>query len=1184
MKPISLTPIAVCCALQMLLLASCGSNNKDGSLTSSDVAQPGQIIPATEPCAPNQQTCDGDKRLTCSTDGKSWIVDTCACGCNDESGVITCKTAECPAEISRCRAGTIEHCSTNGCWEPKETCEMGCFASQTYCLKCKPGERRCDDGGNVETCAPSGLSFIKTEACDGGCDNERSECSQCKPGTLRCKIDGPIERCADDGRSWVAEQSCADGCNPETVSCNSCKPGELACRFGNVVSCNPQGETWTLAEPCQLGCDAASVSCFLCKPGSSRCRVDGHQERCAADGSAWEPVFCQYGCNDATGTCRTCQPGVRECDQSGNLRACNSAGNGWTTSACKLGCDASTLQCFDCKPDELRCNPQGAIERCAASGLTWTLKQVCPAGCNAKTIACDVCKAGESKCDGSAQLSCKSDGSGWDSKSCAQGCNPQNGACRFCTAGATRCNGSAQLEECNGNGTAFVVGEQCPVGCKDDHFGARCVDPQAFMTFKSGLSTSCGIREHDRSLWCWGFYYATGVEPMENQPAPVRVGQAGDRWKAVSGAQYHGCAIKEDDSLWCWGFNGFSQLGLTTPSFSRTPLRVDQRSWRAVAVGMYHTCAITTQGELHCWGRNEVGQLGRGIADGSNDKHLPGPAQVPDGIRFRSINAWQNASCAIEESDDGSGRLWCWGKNQSGALGLADSSSGPLISALLPTLVHETKRWRAHALGQMHSCAIADDHALWCWGLQSAGILGPGISVTNYLPSQTDSGPWLSVCAGWSHTCAVRTDHTTDHKGDLYCWGSNYSGQLGTTTPFASMAPVGEWVSVDAGQEHGCGQRWDGTLWCWGRSLYGVLGVGELGYRTLPQQVGDAKWTALSTGHYHSCAIDAQQHLFCWGYNASGELGLGHRKTQLAPQQVGTGTWSSVSAGNTLSCAIDTTKGLWCWGSNYAGQTGTNDAPTLHETPKQVAPGSQWLQVSTSNAFACALKSDSTLWCFGQNSYGNLGDGTKESRPVPTAIAESATWLQISVGTYHACGIRTDGTLWCWGRNANGQLGLDGKDDRTTPTQVDSNSWRVVSATDNGTCAVREDHSLWCWGSGGGFYLQTPTRIGDGFSSVTTGQLVSCGVRTDGQLWCIGSNQFGQLGLGLGATKNQSATGTLLTAPGKTWLGVGAGSVHLCGIQSDGSLWCWGSLNRGVLGLGISDVISTPTQVTFPTK
>lgn len=337
-------------------------------------------------------------------------------------------------------------------------------------------------------------------------------------------------------------------------------------------------------------------------------------------------------------------------------------------------------------------------------------------------------------------------------------------------------------------------------------------------------------------------------------------------------------------------------------------------------------------------------------------------------------------------------------------------------------------------------------------------------------------GGWASVSASLFHTCAIRVD------GSLWCWGSNIAGELGDGTTKSRTRPVrvhaeGTWASVDTGWAYTCGVQTDATLWCWGNNYRGKLGNGgNGGHRALPLQVGsDNDWATVSTGRDHTCGTRADGTLWCWGDDYYGQVGDGKKKNRGFPVQVGrSSTWGGVSAGGESTCARRTVGTLWCWGWNRLGQLG-DGTTTDRRTPVRIGGATNWTTVDMSIAHACGARADGTAWCWGQNDHGEIGDGTTIDRLTPTQVSGDTGWAEVR--TYYqdqgsdgqnSCGTRHDGTIWCWGSNDAGQLGDRTQTERHTPVQVGSRAgWATVSPGSYYTCATRTVGTLLCWGFNG---------------------------------------------------------------------------------------------------------------------
>jgi hypothetical protein len=350
---------------------------------------------------------------------------------------------------------------------------------------------------------------------------------------------------------------------------------------------------------------------------------------------------------------------------------------------------------------------------------------------------------------------------------------------------------------------------------------------------------------------------------------------------------------------------------------------------------------------------------------------------------------------------------------------------------------------RSISAGADHTCAVKTDGTLWCWGDNSGGQLGDGTTADSSVPVQVSgqATDWATVSAGYNHTCAVKTD------GTLWCWGDNSGGQLGDGTTADSSVPVQvsgqatDWATVSAGGDHTCAIKTDHTLWCWATNTYGQLGDGTTADSSVPVQVSvqATDWATVSAGYNHTCAVKTDGTLWCWGDNSGGQLGDGTEIGRSVPVQVNgqANDWATVSAGFVYTCAAKTDHTVWCWGENVYGQLG-NDTTDDSSVPVQVfEQATDWATVSTGQYHTCAVKTGGTLWCWGNNTYGQLGDGTATGSPIQVEVSGQATdWTGVSAGYGHTCAVKTNRTVWCWGHNGHGQLGNGLTVDSPVPVHV----------------------------------------------------------------------------------------------------------------------------------------------------
>jgi len=354
-------------------------------------------------------------------------------------------------------------------------------------------------------------------------------------------------------------------------------------------------------------------------------------------------------------------------------------------------------------------------------------------------------------------------------------------------------------------------------------------------------------------------------------------------------------------------------------------------------------------------------------------------------------------------------------------------------------------------------------------------------------------------------------------------------------------------------------------------------------------------WSEISAGSFHSLAIKKDGTLWAWG--ASGLVGDGTGYNRNIPIRLGATSdtnWSKISAGGSHSLAIKKDGTLWAWGGNNKGQLGigTNDPTNTPITlsPIKIGTDTNWSKISAGiGEHSLALKTDGTLWSWGVNNYGQLGEGTTKDRNTPTQIGTDTNWIQVSAGGLHSHAIKTDGTLWSWGGNTNGQLGkvvLNGK--INNPIKIGEN-WQVISAGEWYSLGIKTDGSKWAWGKQNRNVLGTgttadvplPKLIGSiGGIAVSAGSTHSLFINSPGTLNACGYNYNGQLGNG-GTTDLIYPT---QIGSDKDWSAIDNGQQHSIALKKDGTLWTWGGNTNGQLGNGKlgNTPNSYPFQITCP--
>jgi alpha-tubulin suppressor-like RCC1 family protein len=240
---------------------------------------------------------------------------------------------------------------------------------------------------------------------------------------------------------------------------------------------------------------------------------------------------------------------------------------------------------------------------------------------------------------------------------------------------------------------------------------------------------------------------------------------------------------------------------------------------------------------------------------------------------------------------------------------------------------------------------------------------------------------------------------------------------------------------ISAGASHTCGLVTGGYAACWGQNLSGQLGDGSREDRTAPRVVtGGRSFVSLAAGWHHTCGLSANGDVLCWGLNSDGQLGDGSRLDRLVPTRV-SGPYRSVTAGNAHTCAADGEE-VVCWGDNGFGQLGDGTRDD-HARPVSVVnlPAAP-ISVAAGAVHTCALVEGGAAYCWGQNLYGQLGDGTTEHRALPTEVAGGMVFTRLFAGGAVTCGVSAEQVQYCWGLNQNGQLGDGTRVNRSRPTRA----------------------------------------------------------------------------------------------------------------------------------------------------
>lgn len=705
------------------------------------------------------------------------------------------------------------------------------------------------------------------------------------------------------------------------------------------------------------------------------------------------------------------------------------------------------------------------------------------------------------------------------------------------------------------------------------------------------LSGACRI-----AAWL-GMIFSAAVVALHAQTIPSS--------GAIAAGTAYNLAVKGDGTVWAWGLNANGQLGDGTTTQRLSPTAVSGLTTvAAVAAGDAHSLALRTDGTVRSWGLNANGELGDNTTTQRNS-----PVTVSGLSAVKSIAAGSTHSLALKND----GTVWAWGKNSNGQIG-----DGTTTQRATPVKISSLSGIIAIAAGASHSLALKSDGTVWVWGLNTNGQLGDGTTTQRTAPVKiTSLSGIVAIAAGDAYSLALKAD------GTAVAWGLNSNGQLGDASTTQRTAPVAVSgltgvAELAAGITHSLARKTDGTVWAWGKNANGQLGDGTTTQHTAPVQIpgvanaaglaagsvhtlvlrtdgsimslgsddngqlGDGVSTLMratpvpvnvsvlltAAGKAHGLAIMADHTLVAWGSNASGQLGDGTTTSRAIPARIGGSVftvWNAVAAGDSHSLAVVNDGTVWAWGLNTNGQIG-DGTTNQYKMPKQITALTSVSAVAAGASHSLALKTDGTVWAWGLNSNGQLGDGTTTQRLSPVKISALSGIIAIEAGDAFSLALKSDGTVWAWGLNSNGQLGDGTTTQRTAPVKISSLSGiTLIAAGGTHALALKSDGTIRSWG------LNTNGQLGDGtttqrstpvtlsgvtsVTAIAAGSSFSLARKSDGTVWAWGLNSAGQLGDG--TTTQRTSPVAVLNLTGAS--AVCAGADFALAVKTDQSLLTWGN-------------------------
>lgn len=688
-----------------------------------------------------------------------------------------------------------------------------------------------------------------------------------------------------------------------------------------------------------------------------------------------------------------------------------------------------------------------------------------------------------------------------------------------------------------------------------------------FESISAGGFHTCGVTVQGEG-WCWGSNW-TGELGVGNADqlvhrVPERV-PGTQQWQLIRAGTGSSCALTVAGSAWCWGANYSGQLGDGSTTDRSSPVAVSGGfTFSSISTPQGQTCAVATGGAGYCWGENSYGKLG----DGTRQRRLT-PSAVQGGLTFSDISTTSfYFSCGLETG----GGAACWGANFGGYLGhdTAYYNTSPYPVSGGHTFVQISAQY-------YRGCGLEASGNAYCWGFKRFHHAGKESSVPVLEPAPV---AFTSISEGGEHACGLTA------QGDAWCWGANTDGQLGAGNigtqnveyPPAKVSGGHTFTSVSAGEYQTCGLVANGDAYCWGSNYSGSLGTGSAANGvTTPELVTGGHAFTMVSARGPVCAIDTAGAAWCWGWGA---LGNGSSFSATPVPVSGGVVFQSIAPGDYHTCGLST-GAAYCWGSDFGGALG-NGAAGDEAFPVQVSGGHTFTRLALGRGISCGLDLTGAAWCWGRNRHGSVGDGTEIQRDIPTAVLGGHLFNDIAAGLEHVCATTTSGLAYCWGDNYSEQLGNGVTPDSPLPLTVEGGlTFTQIGTSYYRSCGLTGSSDVYCWPTTSDNPAPSLLPGGTKFSSITMGSNHGCGLTSTGAAYCWGENDYGQLGDGSVLPGGRGRTTPVAVTGGLSFKAISAGSGYTCGITITGSAYCWGQDFYGQLG---GEAHGNVGGVPFPVK
>ena len=725
-----------------------------------------------------------------------------------------------------------------------------------------------------------------------------------------------------------------------------------------------------------------------------------------------------------------------------------------------------------------------------------------------------------------------------------------------------------------------------------------------YGVFIKQISTSvghtCAIASNNQT-YCWGGnqYGQLGNGTNNNASIPIAIAQgaipAGVYLKYVSAGYDHTCAIASNNQTYCWGGNQYGQLGNGTNNNASIPIAIAQG---AIPAGVYltqiqsagmFTCGLGSNGWVYCWGQNHGGQLGNGT---NHNKLVPTQilqGAIPNGVLIKQISASGNIhSCALAINN----QAYCWGNGDNGKLGDGNTSGH---DSLVPTQVLQGAIPVGLAIntigtGNNHSCALASNNWVYCWGNSTHGLLGNGVAA-----SGNDSGVPVAIFKPGVMPSANVGTRVRLGSVDLPTSAVRFisANEIEVTLPAKPASlPANTPLSITVTNPDGTVYTHNNAYTYYQPSVPTITSVAPNsgavsggGTATITgTNFDNLKFKQVSVSPVSTCAIDYEGKLYCWGY------WLGNALPKLMPAWMHLRLRTIANANGSV-CGITYDNVTYCAGRNDLGQlangTANNSPGPVRITQGQIPSDVYLTTIDAAEYTLCGLGSDNRVYCWGHGANGLLGNGTTVNSHVPVQVSQGqiptdVTITSVSLGWKAGCVTTTNGNAYCWSAdNSSGLLGHWDNSNSLVPRMVTRGEiphnvtiTKIVPETLH-TCALTSEGKAYCWGNnahgvlgtGNNTSSLTPKAIQNGqipahsrIVGIVLGDSQTCVITTDNNAYCFGHNN-GELGTGVADHTNlptRVAQGQMIA--GTYFTSIDSNVYHSCGISSDARVYCWGNV------------------------